>query len=61
MKKTILVVSLLTRFAGGCSRRGSRASFTQKAYLFNDAGIAKLRAPGSFRTRLPGAKGRSDL
>jgi thiamine biosynthesis lipoprotein len=55
IKKTILLVSALALAAGGCSRRGSTATFTQKAYIMNVS--AQFRAYGP---RTPGAKELAD-
>jgi thiamine biosynthesis lipoprotein len=44
MKRTILVFSALALLAGACSRRGSTATFTQKAYILNVS--AQFRAYG---------------
>ncbi len=55
IKKTILLVSALALAAGGCSRRGSTATFTQKAYMMNVS--AQFRAYGP---HTPGAKELAD-
>ncbi|HCC47149.1 MAG TPA: hypothetical protein DEQ38_03395 [Elusimicrobia bacterium] len=55
MKKTVLLVSALALFAGGCGRRGSTATFTQKAFI--------LSVPAQFRAygpKTPGAKELAD-
>jgi len=51
IQKTILMVSALALCAAGCSRRGSTASYTQKAYILNVS--AQFRAYGP---DTPGAK-----
>ena len=55
MKRTILLVSVAALFAGGCSRHGSTATFTQKAFIMNVS--AQVRAYGP---ETPGAKELAD-
>jgi len=55
MKSTILLVSALALFSGGCSRRGSTATFTQKAFIMNVS--AQFRGYGP---ETPGAKELAD-
>lgn len=55
LKKTILLVSALALCPAGCSRRGSTATFTQKAYIMNVS--AQFRAYGP---KTPGAKELTD-
>lgn len=55
MKKTILIVSALVLFAGGCSRRGSTATYNQKTFILNTS--AQFRGYGP---HTPGAKQLAD-
>lgn len=55
MKKTILIISALALFAGGCSRRGSTATFNQKTFILNTS--AQFRGYGP---HTPGAKALAD-
>ncbi|OGR78106.1 MAG: hypothetical protein A2X32_01750 [Elusimicrobia bacterium GWC2_64_44] len=55
MRLTIIFFSALALLAGGCSRRGSTASFAQKAFILNVS--AQFRAYG---TKTPGAKELAD-
>ncbi|OGS30602.1 MAG: hypothetical protein A2218_05950 [Elusimicrobia bacterium RIFOXYA2_FULL_53_38] len=55
MKKIILLISALALSAGGCSRRGTTATFTQKTFILNVS--AQLRAYGP---DTPGAKELAD-
>ena len=55
MKRTILLVSALTLFAGGCSKRGSTATFTQKAFIMNVSAQFRGYGPDT-----PGAKELAD-
>jgi len=55
MKIIILLISALALSAGGCSRRGTTATFTQKTFILNVS--AQLRAYGP---DTPGAKELAD-
>lgn len=55
MKIIILIVSALALFAGGCSRRGSTATFDQRTFILNTS--AQFRGYGP---HTPGAKGLAD-
>jgi len=55
MKKTILLVLTLALAAAGCSKRGTTATFSQKAYILNVS--AQFRAYGP---ATPGAKALAD-
>ena len=46
MKKTILIVSALMLLAAGCkARRGSSATYTQKAYILNSPCMVRVYGP----------------
>jgi len=49
MKKIILTVSALALFAGGCSRRGSTATFDQRTFILNTS--AQFRGYGPHTPR----------
>ncbi|OGR42287.1 MAG: hypothetical protein A2X35_00865 [Elusimicrobia bacterium GWA2_61_42] len=53
MKKTILLLSALSLFVPGCSRRGSTATFTQKAVI--------MSTPAQFRAYGPNTSGAKAL
>jgi len=55
MKRTLLLLSALALLAGGCSRRGSTATFTQKKFILNVS--AQFRGYGP---ETPGAKELAD-
>ncbi len=55
MKRTILLLSALALFGGGCARRGSTATFLQKAFILNVS--AQFRGYGP---HTPGAKQLAD-
>ncbi len=55
MKRTMLALAALALLAGGCSRRGSRATYLQRSYIMNVS--AQFRAYGS---STPGAKELAD-
>lgn len=55
MRRAILALSVLALLAGGCSRRGSTATFQQKAFILNVS--AQFRAYGA---ETPGAKDLAD-
>lgn len=53
VNKTILLASALALCAAGCSRRGSTATFTQKAFIMN--------VPAQFRAYGPATPGAKEL
>ncbi|MDO8804300.1 MAG: FAD:protein FMN transferase [Elusimicrobiota bacterium] len=55
IKTTVLLVSALALFAAGCSRRGSTASYTQKAFIMNVPAQFRVYGPDT-----PGAKALAD-
>ncbi|PIU19017.1 MAG: hypothetical protein COT18_09295 [Elusimicrobia bacterium CG08_land_8_20_14_0_20_59_10] len=45
MKKTILLLSVLLVCCAGCRRRGSSATYTQKAFIFNVPAMVRVYGP----------------
>lgn len=55
MRRTVLCLAALALLAGGCARGGSRATYTQKAFILNVQAVFRAYGPDT-----PGAKELAD-
>jgi thiamine biosynthesis lipoprotein len=47
LKTTVLAISFLALLAAGCGQRGSRATYTQKAFILNVQAVFRAYGPGA--------------